>query len=382
MELRDLAGLLAHHGVELAQTELALKGRVIDGIICLEDAAADLDQGISADEGIHDGLEDEGALGLGVVELRGEGLAGLGVGALDALAVGGGQILHDIIEQGVDAADLGAAAHLDGHDGIFQDLVVHSHADLVIRKGVAIEVALHELFAGLRYGFHQGIAVAFHLILAVAGNVALLDFLAGPLEGLLADDVHITGQGAAFVDRKDERRDLLAEALLQSLHDLVIVDIVHIHIGDIDHTGKRELLAQIPGALRTGLDAGLAGHNDDGRVGNIDSLFHFTDKIKVAGSIQDVDLAVLPLDRQKRRADRKSSLLLLLGEVADSVLVLDSAHTGSDTRQVEHGFRESRLAGTAVAEKDDVSDLFRGINLHLPNLQFIYDYCFSANAAE
>ncbi len=64
MQLSDLTCLVALHDVELADAELRIACRIVDRVIGLEDTGTDLDQAVAADEGIDDGLEDIGGLGL------------------------------------------------------------------------------------------------------------------------------------------------------------------------------------------------------------------------------------------------------------------------------------------------------------------------------
>ena len=82
-----------------------------------------------------------------------------------------------------------------------------------------------------------------------------------------------------------ERSNLLAVQRLQVFNDLTVACIVNVHIRYEDHTWKLILLTQIPRPLRTGLNAGFTGYNNDCRIRCGYSLLHFSHEIKISRCI-------------------------------------------------------------------------------------------------
>ena len=115
------------------------------------------------------------------------------------------------------------------------------------------------------------------------------------------------------------RRDLLAVFRRQIFHYLTEAGIIHIHLCHIDHPWKIIFIAQLPCLLGSDLYARLSGYNDNCRVRRADRLFYFSYKIKISGSIEDIDLCFLPLDRDQACADRKPAFLLLFIKITDCV---------------------------------------------------------------
>ena len=73
MQLRNLLGLGSGQKIDLADLILSVPARVVEQIICLEDAGVHLDHGVLSHKRIYQGLKHIGALGLGkvVVGLKG-----------------------------------------------------------------------------------------------------------------------------------------------------------------------------------------------------------------------------------------------------------------------------------------------------------------------
>ena len=278
---------------------LCLKIGIIDSFISLEGTGADLDQAVAADERIHDRLEDECGLGLCVVEFSLKFLTGLIVLAGQGVACGIGHIADDVIKNVLNAAALCGDAALYRNDGTVKDIGSDSFTDFFYCEGIAAEIALHKLFVGLGHGLHQGLVVVLQAVLAAVGNITGCGLLAVPLVALLLDDADTADSLVAFVDREMEGNDLGAVKIGESLNGPVIVGVIEIHIGDIDHSGKIVFLTEIPCALCTDFDACLTGDNDDSCICNADSFLHFTDEIEISGRVENIDLAVLPLDRNQ-----------------------------------------------------------------------------------
>ena len=181
----------------------------------------------------------------------------------------------------------------------------------------------------------------------------------------LGNHVHITHEALVLPDGEIEGRDLLAVLLFQSFHDLPVGHVVDIHAGHKNKTGKMIFLTELPCLLRADLYAGLAVDHDDGRTGDAHRFLHLADEIKISGRIQHIDLHAIPLDGNDGRADGDLSLLLFLAEIAYGIAVRHLPHSGRNTGQICHRFRQAGLARTAVPQQDHVADLVSRVNIHV-----------------
>ena len=130
-------------------------------------------------------------------------------------------------------------------------------------------------------------------------NIGSNGFLVHPLERLLLNDIDIADKLAVFTDRHIEGSNLLAIQSRQILNHLAIGNLIDVHIRYKEHSRKMILLADLPRLFGSCLDSGLCADHDDGTVGHRNRFFYFSDKIKVSGGIQNVQLIVIPLNRDQ-----------------------------------------------------------------------------------
>ncbi len=135
-----------------------------------------------------------------------------------------------------------------------------------------------------------------------------------------------------------KRRDLFAVKLCQIFHDLLKGSLIHIHIGYIYHTRQMIFLAEFPCFQRTDLHASFSGNNNDRCICSGNRFFDFSHKIKIAGGIQQIDLAVIPFDRDAGGRYGKMPFLFFFSVVTDSIAVRYLPHTGCNTAKVCHCF--------------------------------------------
>ncbi len=83
----------------------------------------------------------------------------------------------------------------------------------------------------------------------------------------------------------------------------------------------------------------------------------FALEARIAGDVEQVDLAALPGGVREGERDRHPALLLVLVPVADRRARLDRAEPVHLSGLVEQGLDERGLAGTAVSDDGDVADL-------------------------
>ena len=137
----------------------------------------------------------------------------------------------------------------------------------------------------------------------------------------LLHNVYISHKLAVLTNWEMKRSNLLAVKLSKLIYYLTIADIVHVHIGNENHTRKFVLLAQIPCLLGTNLYAGFTRYYDDCCVCSADSFLDLSYEIKISGSVQNVYLVLLPRDRNHRCSNGKVSFDLFFIIITDSVAV-------------------------------------------------------------
>ena len=150
-----------------------------------------------------------------------------------------------------------------------------------------------------------------------------------------------------------------AEPLLQRGQDVLKVGVLAVHLVDEDNAGCGPLIQEGPRVLGSDLYAGWRRHEHNSPVGNPQAGNHLTTEVRVARSVDHVDLVVAPDAGHERQLCAAASLDLLRLIVGSGVAILDPAHAGCGAGGKEQGLRERGLAGTTVREEYDVSQLIR-----------------------
>jgi hypothetical protein len=118
------------------------------------------------------------------------------------------------------------------------------------------------------------------------------------------------------------------------------IGVLAVHLVNEDHARNATFLGQPPGLLGADLDPGRGVDEDDGGVGNAQGGLHVADEIGIARRIDDVDLAISPLDGSQCGADGDLPFDLVRVIVGDGVPLLDLPETGRRLGIEEEGFRQ------------------------------------------
>ncbi len=216
--------------------------------------------------------------------------------------------------------------------------------------------------------------ILFEIFLGILRNLCRNGLLVLPLEGLLLNDIHVACKLSVLTDGHVERSNLLAVQGGQILYNVTIRNLIDIHICYKEHARQMIFLTDFPCLLGSGLNAGLGADNDDRTVCNRNGLFHLTDKIKISGSIQNVELVIIPLNRNHRGVNRNLTLLFLLGKIADSRTILDLPQSGRQTAEICHCLNKSSLAAAAMSQDHNVTDFVGCVNFHVNILRYVIEY--------
>lgn len=181
-----------------------------------------------------------------------------------------------------------------------------------------LEEFFHQLLVGAGGGFHQLGTQGLDLVGDVGGNGALGSLAALDLIGLVVQQVDDAGDLLAAVDDGgDDGRDGGAELALEGVEAGVVVAVLLVGAVDEDHAG---LIAEhLPGALRADAQAVLRAADQHGALGRADTGENFAGEVKVARSVEHVDLHVLVLHGGDGEGDGDVSLDLFRVVVAGGV---------------------------------------------------------------
>ena len=348
-QLLDFLALFALHDVQAAQLLHLPGGGVHQGHVGGDVAGQHLDEGELAVLVGH-GLEHEGG---GHRALGGDELLLLAVlvhaGGGHALE-GVGQQVHNEVQQhqGAQPVQGGAAHH--GHHGAVLHARPQALHDLGVGEGLAAEELVHELLAGFGHGLHELVIDLVDHVHLVGGDGDLLALVPGRLKGPLVEHVHHAGDPLVLVpDGHHQGGHALAEGLPQGVEGGVEVDIVLVHLGDVDDPGQLALVQQPPGPLGAHGQAALGGAHQHPRVRHGQALGHLPGEVEVAGGVQHVDLAAVIFHRSHGGGDGDLPLGLLGVVVADGGAVGGPAHAGDGTGHVQKALDQGGFAVAAVA---------------------------------
>jgi hypothetical protein len=155
------------------------------------------------------------------------------------------------------------------------------------------------------------------------------------------------------LDRDATVRELLAQRA-ERAEEVRALAVEHVHEDD---ARQAELLRARPHTRGVHLDAHHRGRNDERAFDDAQARDRVRLEPGVAGCVDQVDLAALPLEMRERRGQRHLPSLLVLVPVADRRSRLDRAEPVDRARLEEHRLEKRRLTRPAVADDGDVADL-------------------------
>ena len=156
--------------------------------------------------------------------------------------------------------------------------------------------------------------------------------------------------------RHVKRHDGDAIGVAESLQDVVEVGVLAVEPPD-DHDPRcLGLLELVPDRLRAHLDAGGRVDEDERRVGDPQRGVLIAREVGEAGRVEEVELRAFVGKRGEGHVDRDAALVLLGVGVEDARAVVHLAEASRGADEMEQGFHERGLAGTAVTGDRDVAN--------------------------
>ena len=253
----------------------------------------------------------------------------------------------------------------------------------------ALEVLLHQLFAGFSNGLHELCAVLFGLFLQVCGD--RLDFVLGthghvtlgvaaPGECTHFEEVDDALEFALGTDRQLQNQRLGTQAVDDRVYGEVEVRTQLVHLVDEADTRHVVLIGLAPDGLGLRFNAFLAVENSDGAVEDAEGPLNLDSEVNVTRGVDDVDLVVVPVTRGSCGGNGDTPLLLLCHPVHRGRTVVGLTDLVIDTCVEQDALGCSRLAGIDVGHDADVADLVQ-VGKHVQCHGFSLFWFASVNGA-
>jgi len=169
--------------------------------------------------------------------------------------------------------------------------------------------------------------------------------------GLLGHQVHDSLEGLGRADGDLHRDDPGAVQLLGALvHQAEEICVLLVHLVDEQDPGHRAVFGQVPGLLQANFHGRVGRCDQDGAFGGAQGAQAFGQEVEESGSVEDVDLAGLPLDGGQGREHGHLALDFVGVEVGRGVAFFDLTQPVDGAGNVQHRFGQRGLSRSLVAE--------------------------------
>ena len=246
------------------------------------------------------------------------------------------EVLHDRVQQAVGGEVAGGDAAGDREQGAVVGALLERGDDLLVRDLLALQVALHEGVGGLGHLVHQALAVLLGLIGQAVGDGDLTAVGRGGwgricvLVGLHVDEVDHAGHLVLGADRDLGGHHVLAERGLQRVQRAKEVGPLAVKHVDEHQPCQVQLGRPLPQPVGMDLHAHHGVDDEHGGLAHAQRAQRVGDEARVAGRVEEIDLALLPLERAQRQGDRHLAGLLIRIGIRDRGPLDDASKTIDD----------------------------------------------------
>ncbi len=270
-----------------------------------------------------------------------------------------------------DAASIPAACRKHRIDGARGHAPRQPLAELVVGQRAGLEKLFDQLVRGLRGRIHEGFTRLGDRVGHLCRNLARLCRAALEHPGLALDDVDDTLKCVSVADGKQQRHDLVRQALAHLADDAVEVGVLLVHLVDDDETRLVLLVQGAPDVLRPGLELGVRLDENQGGLDRGDAPQTLGDEVVVAGRIDEVEAVAVPFAGGELGLHRDAAFCLFGGEVEVRVPLVDAAEPRGLLRRQKHRFEEAGLARILVTQQREIADLVDCDLLQVTRLLFL-----------
>ncbi len=329
-ERLDVLGILALHEEHLAHPLLRMRARVDERRVARDRAGEDAEAADAAGEWVGDRLEDEHGL-LRVAELDRRALLRRGRDTLD-----------EQVEERGRAEVLRRDAAGDRVELVARHRRLERVGNRLRVELLALEVAAHELLVGLDHRVEELLPMLLHEVGHRVGDRLrpALTAAGGIHVRAHVEKVDDPGQLVLAADRKLDRDATVGELRPNRLEHAEEVGALAVEHVDEEDARKLLLLGALPDSRGVDLDPHHAAEHDDDSLDDTQRRECVGLEAGVAGRVDEVDLAVLPLEVAQRPRQRHAAPLLVLVPVRDRRPLLDAAEPVRLPRLEQEGLDE------------------------------------------
>ena len=289
---------------------------------------------------------------------------------------GGRHKLNNGVDELLDTLVLVRAAAANGNSRTFAGGLAKHLLELLGRGLFALEEDLSQVVIQFADLLDQLCSVHLGIILHLCRDLADGDVVAFVIVidiGFHLEQVDDTPEGVLRPDRNLDHDRVLSKTVADLLNTSEKVGTDYVHFVDERHTGHVIGVCLTPDIFRLRLDAALSTENADRTVENSEGTLDLDCKVDVAGSVDDVDPALLlscldfhvimqrPVACCRCRCDGDSALLLLVHPVHGRGALVGLTNLIIDTGIIENSFCQSSLARVDVGHNTDVPGPFQGV---------------------
>ena len=307
--LSQIELLLALHGKQGADAlSLVFVNMIVSGI-ALHIPGQDADKALPAHKGIHDGLEDLGGEGIFCLALLDFPVCR--AGADGNLEIRRRHILHNAVHEVLDTHILlgRATEHREDFPGL--DAFDKGGSHLYFGDFRALYVFLHELIVELSHSLNQLLTGFLDLALDVFRQFCHDVFMVVPV----GHDLHMQGQKVCHALESRflayghlHGHHAAAKAHPQLLNHTREIGMFPVHLVHEESSRQFCFLSILPKFLRLHFNARGSRNKDQGAVSCSQGSLHIAHKIRVARSLQEVQLELSPFAGHQLGADGHAPL--------------------------------------------------------------------------
>ena len=330
----------------------------------LQHAGEHLEEAQTPDERVGHGLEHECGGALGLVDADGVAARHLEAPVAGRMREVRADVFHDALHALLDDG----GSHEHGNEQLLRDGLVQKRLQLLLRELLlAVQVLHHELVVGFGHQVAKLVARVLRHVgvfgrdvldaLGIAALVKVARLHADDVDDALEVGIHAYGDG----DRPQTR----AEARVQRGHGRVEVGVLAVDVVDVHGARQAHVLGFAPQLGGHHLWPGNRVHHEERHFGRLHGGQRVADEVGMARRVQKVDLEVLVGNGSEGRADGELALDLFGIVVQVGLPVVRGAHAGRFARDVEHGLGERGLAGSVLADEDNVAHVFGSRSCHV-----------------